>query len=155
MTSQAITADQYLAELPIERQEAMEKFRATLLQHMPKGFRETMSYGMVTYCVPHETYPAGYHCDPKQPLPFVSIASQKNYIALHHMGLYADPKLLEWFTAEYPKYSKTKLDMGKGCVRFKKPDAIPFELVAKLAEKVTPQQWIACYESAFKRKASN
>lgn len=154
MTSKAATADQYLAELPVERQEAMEKLRDTLLKHLPKGFKETMSYGMVTYCVPHETYPAGYHCNPEQPLPFISLASQKNYIALHHMGLYADPKLLEWFTTEYPKHSKMKLDMGKGCVRFKKPEAIPFELIGQLAEKVTPQQWIECYESAFRRKAS-
>jgi hypothetical protein len=154
MTSQAATADQYFAELPVERQEAMEKLRATLLKHLPKGFKETMSYGMVTYCVPHETYPAGYHCNPEQPLPFISIASQKNFIALYHMGMYSDPKLLEWFTAEYPKHSKTKLDMGKSCVRFKKPETIPFELIGQLAEKMSPKQWIECYEGILKQSKS-
>jgi hypothetical protein len=154
MTSQAPTADQYFAELPTDRQEAMEKLRATLLKHLPKGFKETMSYGMVTYCVPHSTYPAGYHCNPEQPLPFLSIASQKNFIALYHMGMYSDPKLLEWFTAEYPKHSKTKLDMGKSCVRFKKPEAIPFELIGQLAEKMTPKQWIDCYEGVLAQSKS-
>ncbi len=100
------------------------------------------------------TYPAGYHCDPKQALPFISIASQKNFIAIYHMGIYSDPKLLEWFTAEYPKHSKTKLDMGKSCIRFKKPEAIPFELIGQLAEKMTPQNWIEKYESVLKRSAS-
>lgn len=151
MTSKATTADQYFAELPVERQEGMEQLRAILRKHLPKGFKETMSYGMVTYCVPHETYPAGYHCDPKQPLPFISIASQKNFIALYHMGIYSDPELLEWFAAEYPKHSKTKLDMGKSCIRFKKPEAIPFELIGQLAEKLTPAQWIERYESVLKR----
>jgi hypothetical protein len=151
MISKATTPDQYFAELPVERQEAMEKLRATLLKHLPDGFEETMSYGMVTYCVPHETYPAGYHCNPEQPLPFLSIASQKNFIAIYHMGLYGNKKLLEWFTAEYPKHSRTKLDMGKSCLRFTKPDTIPFEFIGQLAEKVTPQQWIECYESALKQ----
>lgn len=151
MTSKAASPDQYFAELPVARGEAMERLRATLLKHLPEGFQETMSYGMVTYCIPHSTYPAGYHCDPKQPLPFISIASQKHFIALYHMGIYADPKLLEWFTTEYPKHSKTKLDMGKSCIRFKKPEAIPFELIAALAQKMTPQQWIASYESVLKR----
>ena len=109
-----------------------------------------MAYGMVGYVVPHSIYPPGYHCDPKLPLGFIALASQKNFIALHHMGLYGSPKLLEWFTNEYPKHSKTKLDMGKGCVRFKKPDQIPFDLIGALAEKMTPQQWIECYEAAFR-----
>ena len=151
MASKATTPEAYLAELPADRQEAIQKLRAILLKHLPKGFKEGMGYGMLCYSVPHSLYPAGYHCDPKLPLPFISVGSQKAHISLHHMGLYGDPKLLEWFTAEYPKHSKTKLDMGKGCVRFKKPETIPFELIAELAEKVTPEQWIACYESAFKR----
>lgn len=151
MTSKATTPDQYFAELPIERQETMERLRATLLTHLPQGFKETMSYGMITYCVPHETYPAGYHCDPKQALPFVSIASQKNFIALYHMGIYSDPKLLEWFTAEWPKHSKTKLDMGKSCIRFKKPEHIPYELIGQLMQKMGVQDWIKKYESILKR----
>ena len=150
MTSTATTPDEYISELPENRKTAIEQLRQVFLKHLPKGFNEGMGYGMIGYVVPHSMYPAGYHCDPKQALPFISIASQKNYIAVHHMGLYASPILLEWFTSEYPKYSKTKLDMGKGCIRFKKPDQIPFDLVAALAEKVTPEQWIEQYESAFK-----
>jgi hypothetical protein len=107
---------------------------------------------MLCYSVPHSRYPAGYHCNPEQPLPFISVASQKNFIALYHMGIYADPELLAWFTAEYPKHSKTKLDMGKSCIRFKKPEAIPFALIAELAGKMTPDQWIERYEAAFKRQ---
>jgi hypothetical protein len=102
--------------------------------------------------VPHSLYPAGYHCNPEQPLPFISIASQKNFIALYHMGIYADKKLLEWFTKEYPKHSQTKLDMGKSCIRFKKPEQIPFQLIGELVSKMTPKDWIATYEKAFTKK---
>jgi hypothetical protein len=154
MISQAKTPDQYFAELPVERQEAMERLRAVIKKNLPKGFKESMGYGMVGYCVPHELYPAGYHCDPKQPLPFIGVASQKNFIAVYHMGIYSDPKLLEWFTTEYPKHSRTKLDMGKSCIRFKKPEAIPFELIGQLAGKMTPQQWIDCYEGVLRQSKS-
>ena len=150
MKSTATTPDEYFDQLPDDRKPAMEQLRKVLLKHLPKGFKECMAYGMVGYVVPHSIYPAGYHCDPKLPLGFIALASQKNFIALHHMGIYGSPKLLEWFTNEYPKHSKTKLDMGKGCIRFKKPDQIPFELVGELAEKMTPQQWIECYEAAFR-----
>ncbi len=151
MSPKADTVQEYLDGLTPERRTAVDRLCTTLRQHLPDGFEERMSYGMISYCVPHKTYPAGYHCDPKQPLPFISLGSTKGHIALHHMGLYADSKLLEWFTTEYPKHSKAKLDMGKGCVRFKKPEAIPFELIAQLAGKITPQQWIEKYEAAFRR----
>lgn len=151
MKSTAATPDQYFEALPEVRREAMNHLRMTLQKHLPKGFEETMSYGMVGYCVPHETYPAGYHCDPKQPLPFISIASQKNFVAIYHMGLYADSALMEWFLSEYPRHSKTKPDMGKSCIRFKKPELIPFDLIGQLAEKMNPKEWISLYESAFKR----
>ena len=151
MISKAATPDQYIHELPEDRKEPMIKLRETILKNLPKGFKEGMGYGMIGYVVPHEIYPAGYHCDPKLPLAFVSIASQKNFIALHHMGIYASPKLLEWFTAEYPKYSSTKLDMGKGCIRFKKPGEIPYKLIGELMKKITPKDWIEMYESAFKK----
>ncbi len=151
MKSTAATPDQYFEALPEVRREAMNLLRKTLQHHLPKGFEETMSYGMVGYCVPHDTYPAGYHCDPKQPLPFISIASQKNFVAIYHMGLYADSALMEWFLSEYPRHSKTKPDMGKSCIRFKKPELIPIDLIGQLAEKMTPKQWISLYESAFKR----
>lgn len=129
----------------------MIRLRDTLAENLPKGFSETMSYGMIGFVVPHSKYPAGYHCDPKLPLPFVNIASQKNFIALYHMGIYASPGLLKWFTDEFPKHSKSKLDMGKSCIRFKKPEQIPYELIGELMKKMTPDEWIACYQSMIKR----
>lgn len=151
MQSKALTVDQYIEELPDERREAVAELRKALKKNLPKGFKETMGYGMVGYVVPHSMYPAGYHCKPEDPLPFIGFASQKNFIAVYHMGIYADPKLLEWFTTEYPKHVKTKLDMGKSCIRFKKPDQIPFKLIGELATKLTPQQWIERYEAVLKR----
>jgi hypothetical protein len=106
---------------------------------------------MLGYVVPHHLYPAGYHCKPSEPLPFVSIASQKNSINFYHMGIYADATLLNWFVAEYPKHSKQKLDMGKSCIRFKKPEYIPYELLGQLMQKMTAAQWIALYERNLKK----
>src|SRR6187402_3222207 len=139
MQSSAKTVQEYLKELPADRRDAINAVRGVILANLPKGYEECMSYGMIGYVVPHSLYPAGYHCDPKLPLPFISLASQKDHISLGHMGMYSDKDLLDWFTAEYPKHSKTKLDMGKACIRFKKPDAIPFELIAQLVEKMTPE----------------
>lgn len=141
----------YLNQIPAERKDAMNKLRQTILDNLPKGFEETMSYGMIGYVVPHSLYPAGYHCDPKLPLPFMSIASQKNFVAFYHMGIYANPELLAWFQEEYPKHVKTKLDMGKSCIRFKKPDQMPFELLGKLVAKMTVAEWIENYESELKK----
>lgn len=152
MTSKATTVEEYMNELPEDRRTAIEKLRKELKKNLPKGFQETMSYGMIGYVVPHSIYPKGYHCNPKLPLPFINIGSQKNFIAIHHMGVYASPTLLKWFTDEYPKHATTKLDMGKGCIRFKKPETIPFKLFGELATKFTPQQWIDCCESAFTKK---
>ncbi len=151
MISKAATPEQYLKEVPEERKQAVTELRNTILKNLPKGFQEGVSYGMIGYCVPHSIYPAGYHCDPKQPLPFASFASQKNFIAFYHMGLYAKPELLKWFKEEYPKHSKTKLDMGKSCVRFKKPDQIPFQLIGELMKKLTVKDWIATYEANLKK----
>lgn len=147
MQSQSKTVDGYMQELPSERLEAFSKLRETILKHIPKGFEECISYGMIGYVVPHKLFPAGYHCDPKLPLPFASIASQKNFIALYHMGIYANPELMEWFVSEYPKHCKTKLDMGKSCVRFKKPEDIPFKLIGELMKKMSVKDWIGVYES--------
>ena len=146
MTSKATNPEQYIKELPADRKEPVSKLRETVLKNLPKGFKEVMSYGMLGYVVPHEIYPAGYHCDPKLPLPFVNIASQKNFIAFYHMGIYANPELLKWFTAEYPKHSPAKLDMGKGCVRFKKPENIPYKLIGELIKKISVKDWINKYE---------
>ena len=146
-----MTAEEYFAQLPEERREPMKKLRDTIKENLPHGFAESFNSFGIHYCIPHSTYPAGYHCDPSQPLPFLSAASQKNFIAMYHMGLYSDKPLLDWFVNEYPKHSKLKLDMGKSCVRFKKPDQIPYELIGELLQKVTPQQWIDRYEAVMKR----
>jgi hypothetical protein len=151
MQSKATTVDQYLEELPEDRKAAMNELRKVILKNLPKGFKETMGYGMMGYVVPHSKYPDGYHCDPKQPLPFMAVASQKNFIAVYHMGIYADPKLLKWFTEEYPKHAKTKVDMGKSCLRFKKPDQIPFKFIGELASKMSSEKWIEIYEKNIKR----
>lgn len=151
MTSKASTPEEYIAELPEERIPAMKKLRKTIQDNIPDGFKEMMSYGMIGYVVPKSIYPDGYHCTPELPLPFINIASQKNFIALYHSGIYADTKLHDWFTGEYPKHVKTKLDMGKSCVRFKKVDQIPYDLIAELVQKMSVKEWVDIYESAVKR----
>ncbi len=151
MHSSATTPQQYMDSLPDDRKQAMNELRKTILKDLPKGFKEVMGYGMLGYVVPHSLYPDGYHCDPKLPLPFMGFASQKNFVAVYHMGVYADKTLLDWFTAEFAKQSKTKLFMGKSCIRFKKWDQMPFELIGKLASKMTPQDWIEVYEKRLKR----
>lgn len=151
MQSKAKTPAEYISELPEERKQPMLKLRETILENLPKGFQEEMSYGMIGYVVPHSLYPAGYHVNPDLPLPFINIASQKNFIALYHMGIYGDKDLLNWFVKEYPKHSKTKLDMGKSCIRFKNTNHIPYKLVGELASKMNAEQWINKYEQALKK----
>jgi len=152
MQSKATTPEQYLVELPEDRKTVINKLRQVILDNLPKGFEETMSYGMLGYVVPHSVYPDGYHCDPKLPLPFISLASQKQHIGFYHMGIYANQELMDWFTSEYAKTDiKVKLNMGKSCIRFKKEAHIPFELLGQLVAKVTPDDWIATYEAAFKK----
>jgi uncharacterized protein YdhG (YjbR/CyaY superfamily) len=151
MQSSAKTPQQYLESISDNQREAVAVLRKTILENIPEGFKEEMCYGMLGYVVPHSKYPAGYHCNPKLPLPFLSVAAQKNFVAVYHMGLYADQKLLKWFTTEYSKHSKTKPDMGKSCVRFKKYDSIPFELIGELVSKITPDDWIGIYEKIMRR----
>ena len=151
MTIKARTIAEYVKQIPEDRQQAFEKLLSILRENLPPGFEECLSYGMPAFSVPHSLYPKGYHVSPKVALPFISIASQKNFIAFYHMGLYATPELNSWWQEEYPKYSKRKLDMGKSCVRFKKMDDIPFELIQELAQKVSPQEWIATYEKQLKK----
>ncbi|MDC7995753.1 DUF1801 domain-containing protein [Altibacter sp. HG106] len=151
MTSNATTPEAYIATLPEDRKAPIKKLRATILENLPEGFEEQMNYGMLGYVVPHERYPDGYHCDPKQPLPFMNVASQKNHIALYHMGLYSDPELLAWFKNAYAEQVTTKLDMGKSCIRFKNPKHIPYELIGELTTKMTANDWIERYEKAVKR----
>jgi hypothetical protein len=149
MQSKANTVEEYLAEIPEDRKIVIQKLRDVVVKNLPKGFKEVISYGMLGYVVPHEIYPKGYHCSPQLPLPFFNIASQKNSINIYHMAIYANEDLYNWFVNEYPKYSTTKLDMGKSCIRFKKMDAIPYALIGELMSKITPQQWIEMYENAF------
>ncbi|MBB5205198.1 hypothetical protein HNQ51_002517 [Inhella inkyongensis] len=151
MQSQAVSVDQYLIELPPERQAPMRQLRELLRARLPAGFEECMAYGMPAYVVPHRLYPAGYHCNPKLPLPFISLASQKQAITLYHMGLYSDGELLAWFQTEHARVSSRKLDMGKCCVRYKKAEHIPFELIGDLVSRWTPQDWIQRYEAQIQR----
>ncbi|MEN9548349.1 MAG: hypothetical protein RIR12_940 [Bacteroidota bacterium] len=150
MQSKETTVDGYIATLPEDRKAAVEKLRKVIKKNLPKGFKEGMGYGMMGWSVPHSIYPAGYHCNPKDPLPFMGLASQKNSINLYHMGVYADPQLLQWFQAAHAKASPKKLDMGKSCVRYKKPADIPFDLIGELASKITVEKWIEMYETNYK-----
>ena len=147
MQSDAATPDEYIASLPEDRKDVMTKLRSAIKKNLPKGFEEGMGYGNLGWVVPHKLYPPGYHCDPKTPLPFLGIASQKNHIAVYHMGIYSSGPLLDWFNAEWPKHSSKKLDMGKSCIRFRKPADVPVALIGELASKMTPQEWIDLYES--------
>ena len=151
MTIKAPTIAEYVQHIPEDRQQVFEKLLSILRENLPHGFEECLSYGMPAFSVPHSLYPQGYHVSPQVALPFISIASQKNFIAFYHMGLYATPELNSWWQEEYPKYSKRKLDMGKSCVRLKKMDDIPFELIQELAQKVSPEEWIATYEKQLKK----
>jgi hypothetical protein len=151
MQSKATNVESYINDLSEERKNIINELRKVILKNLPKGFAEGMSYGMIGYFVPHSIYPNGYHCDPKLPLPFLSLASQKNFIDLYHMGIYMNPTLMDWFTAEYAKRVKGKLDMGKSCIRFKKMEQIPFDLIGELASKMSVKEWIDCYEKALKR----
>lgn len=141
-----------MATLPEDRKKAIAELRKVIKKNIPKGFQEEISYGMPGYVVPHSKYPAGYHCDPKLPLPFLSFASQKNFIAIYHMGIYADAKLLQWFTEAHAKASAKKLDMGKSCLRYKKLEDIPYQLIGELVSKITADDWIEMYERNFKNK---
>ena len=152
MQYKANSPEEYIKQLPAERQIVIQKIRERILNNLPEGFEETMSYGMLGYVVPHTLYPAGYHCTPELPLPFLNIASQKNFIAVYHMGIYAEKDLYEWFIKEFPKYSKRKLDMGKSCIRFKYIDDIPYELIGELVKKMTVDEWITIYENNIKKK---
>jgi hypothetical protein len=153
MKANGNTVEAILANVPEERVEAFNKLHEVIMKNLPKGFVAGISYGGLGYVIPHSLYPDGYHCKPSEPLPFAGIASQKGSINFYHMGIYADQDLLNWFVSEYPKHSQQKLDMGKSCIRFKKMDQIPYELIGSLMQKMSSQDWIDKYESLYKRKA--
>lgn len=151
MKADGKTVMEILTNLPEDRVGPFNKLHEVIENNLPEGFESAISYGGLGYVVPHSLYPDGYHCKPSEPLPFAGIASQKNSINLYHMGIYANPKLLDWFVAEYPKHSKRKLDMGKSCIRFKKTDDIPYDLIAELMQKISVAEWIDTYESQLKK----
>lgn len=151
MKIEATSVGDYINQLPPERKEAIIKLREVILKNLPHGFVEEINYGMIGYVVPHSIYPSGYHCDPKLPLPFMNIANQKNFIGFYHMGIYSQSELHDWFINTWPNHSSRKLDMGKSCVRLKKIDEIPYELIGELTSKMTPEKWIDIYEAALKK----
>lgn len=152
MKYKATTPEEYITQVPEERQDALRKLRHVINTNLPKGFQEGIQYGMIGYFVPLSKYPDGYHCTPNEPLPFISFASQKNSVNLYHSGIYAIPELHDWFIKEYPNHSSRKLDMGKSCIRFNKVDEIPYELIAKLVQKVSVDEWIYIYEKNTKNR---
>ena len=152
MQYKATSPEDYISQVPEERQEALKQLRKVINKNLPKGFEEGIQYGMIGYYVPHSIYPDGYHCTPSEPLPFMSFASQKNSVNLYHSGIYAIPELHDWFVSEYPKHCKRKLDMGKSCIRFKKIDEIPFGLIGELSSKITVEEWINFYETNTKNR---
>ncbi|MCI2229435.1 DUF1801 domain-containing protein [Polaribacter sp. MSW13] len=143
---------EYIAQAPKERQFFLKKLQKTIKNSLPKDFEEGIKYGMIGYYVPHSIYPKGYHCNPSEALPFMSFASQKNTINLYSSAIYAIPEINNWFINEYTKHSTRKLDMGKSCIRFKKLEDIPFDLIAELCKKITVKEWISIYESSIKTK---
>ena len=147
MKSDIKSIEEYLDSIPPERKVILDKLRKIIKANLPKGFKEEMSYGMIGYVVPHSLYPKGYHVNPKDPLPFINLASQKNYIAIYHMGIY-QPDLLKWFQEEYKLFSKKKLDMGKVCMRFKKEEDIPYGIIGNLSKKISVSDWISIYETS-------
>jgi len=151
MQYEAATPNDYIDQLPEDRKGPVSTLRKTVLDNLPTGFEEGINYKMLGYYVPLSAYPEGYHCNPKLPVPFMNVASQKNFVALYHMGMYAKKELLDWFVAEYPKHSKYKLDMGKSCIRFKKVDDIPYELISELVRKMSLEEWLKIYESNIKK----
>ena len=153
MQSKAGTVADYLNELPKDRREAIAKVRAVIRKNLPKGFVEQMSYGMIGYAVPHELYPAGYHCDPKQPLPFAGLASQKNHMALYLMTVYQSPDLELWLRQQFQARGK-KLDMGKSCIRFKKLEDLPLEVIGEVVGRVSLADYIIHYEDTLKLSKS-
>lgn len=152
MQYKATSPEDYISQIPEDRQNAAKKLRKVIKDNLPKDFKEGIQYGMIGYYVPHSIYPDGYHCNPEEPLPFMSFASQKNSINLYHSGVYAVPEIHDWFVAEYPKHCSRKLDMGKSCIRFKKIDEIPYDLIAELCTKLSVQNWIKIYETNIKKK---
>lgn len=151
MKIEADSPEEYINKVPADRKEPLIKLRTVINNNLPEGFEEMMNYGMIGYVIPHSIYPEGYHCDPSLPLPFINLASQKNFIAVYHLGVYAHPEIHEWFVDEYKKRTGKNPDMGKSCIRFKNMHTIPYKLIGELSSKISPQQWISIYEKNIKK----
>lgn len=151
MATKASTVKEYIDSIPADRVTEFKKLRSVIKKNLDKGFKEGIGYGMPAYFVPHKIYPDGYHCSPELPLPFANLANQKGFIAVYHMGMYAEPKIHKWFTEEYAKRCKYKLDMGKSCIRLKKMDDIPYDLIGELMAKMSVKDWIKLYEKQLKK----
>lgn len=151
MQSKATTVEQYLASLPADRRAGVEAVRNVILKNLDKDYQEGMQYGMIGYCVPHSVFPAGYHCDPRQPLPFAGLASQKGHLSLYLMCLYNDlagkdgPAIIKWFKDAWAKSGKKKLDMGKACIRFKSVDDVPLDVIGEVIRRVPAKVYIEHY----------
>ena len=153
MQSKATTVQQYLADLPEDRRAALQAVREVILKNLDKDYEEGMQYGMIGYYVPHRVFAAGYHCDPRQPLPFAALGSQKNYMSLHLMGVYGDESQNAWFREAWAKTGK-KLDMGKACVRFKKLTDLPLDVIGEVIRRVPAKNYIECYQAARETTSS-
>jgi uncharacterized protein YdhG (YjbR/CyaY superfamily) len=150
---ESMSVSDYIDGLPEDRKKAVSEIRKTINKNLPKGFKESVGMGMIIWSVPHTSYPAGYHCDPSKPLMLIGLTATKGGVSLHHLGLYGSTQLLTWFTSEWPKHASKKLDMGKGCVRFKSLNDVPLDLIGELATKLTPLAWVEQYEQALKMRA--
>ena len=142
--------DRYIASVPIERRDAYTRLVTDIDRQIDPRFAPTVAYGMPTWVVPHEIYPAGYHCDPTIGVPFLSLANQSRYIAYYHMGIYSDPATLDWFTEAFAK-TGLRLNMGRSCIRFTNPSRIPFDLMAELTARISVDDYLAMYERTLKR----
>jgi len=151
MNYQAGSVVEYIESLPEDRIEAFQRLRETVKENLPRGFVESLSYGIPGFVIPHSLYPAGYHCKPEEPLPFISIGNQKHFIGFYHMGIYVFPDIAAWFEKEYLALDLGKPDMGKSCIRLKKMDRIPYSLLGQLCRKITAEDWIAAYEKEIRR----
>ncbi len=145
------TVEDYLASLPEERRSVVGAVRSVILKSLPKGYEEGIQYGMIGYFVPHSLYPNGYHCDPKQPLPFLGLASQKNYYSLYFMGVYGDPEEVAWLQREWAKTGK-KLDMGRCCIRFRKLEDLPLDVLGKAIKRIPVRTLIRRHEEALETR---
>jgi len=154
MQSKATTVKSYLASLPPDRRAAMEAVRTVILKNLDNDYVENMSYGMIGYCVPHSVYPAGYHCNPKQALPFAGLASQKNYMSVYLMCTYGSASHLKWFQEAWAKTGK-KLDMGKSCIRFKKVEDLALNVIGESIRRVPAKAYIAEVESGLAKTKSS